>query len=376
MRTRLLGSVLLGAALGIAASAAQARTFNVPCNDSALLAALITVNTNGEEDVVWLAESCRYALDVSVVIDPDGGFPEGHPVTIHGRGATLSGSGQRTVVSVDPTAVLSVEGLTVTSGFSTGDGGAIQNLGVLTLTDSVVSDSEALSGGGILNETNGRLTLIRSEVSGNRAESHGAGIRNRGGRVTLIASALTGNRTTGSNPNGGGLYSEGSGARVTLANSTVSGNSSRFGAGLFSDGGTMAVHNCTLSDNRVPDGGNGGALYVRGSSVKLAHSILANSVFELDGGSECVLDLGGAIVPSSPNLVEDGSCTLAGALSGDPLLGPPTGTPAYHPLLPESPAIDAGGNQSCTGTDQRGAPHRDGDGNGLIACDLGSYEAP
>ena len=110
--------------------------------------------------------------------------------------------------------------------------------------------------------------------------------------------------------------------------------------------------------------------------MKLAHSIVADSDFEFDNGYECVLDLAGTIVPSGANLVEDGSCALAGALSGDPRLGAPAGSPAHYPLQPGSPAIDAGGNQYCTGLDQRGEQRRDGDGNGLVACDLGSYEAP
>jgi len=379
MRKRLFGPVLLGVALGLVLvrpPAAHARTFNVPCENLTLLSVIGTVETNGEEDVVWLAESCEYTLGAAWIVDHDGGSPEGFPVTVHGRGATISGGDQHPVFVVNPTAVVSMDGVTLTGGFSAGEGGAVQNLGSLTLTDSAVSDSQARSGGGIVNYENGRLALIRSTVSGNRAEDLGAGIRNQGGRVTLIASTVSGNTATRYGSNGGGLYSAGAGARVTLANSTLYGNSSRFGAGVFSDGGAMAIHNCTLAGNQIRDGGNGGGIYVRASSVKLAYSIVADSVFEQDNGYECVLDLGGTILPSGTNLIEDGSCALADALSGDPLLGPATGAPAYYPLLPGSPAIDAGGNQYCTGRDQRGEPHRDGDRNGLVACDLGSYEAP
>lgn len=371
--------VLVGLALTLSlvqTQAAHARTFNVPCEDVMLLGVIAAVETNGEEDVVWLAESCTYTLPSPWIVDHDGGSPEGFPVTVHGRGATISGSARHPVFVVNPTAVLDLNGVTVRDGLSTSEGGAIQNLGVLTLTDSVVSDSEASSGGGVVNYENGRLTLIRSSVSGNRAVDLGAGIRNRGGRVTLIDSTVSGNTATRYGSSGGGIHSAGAGARVTLANSTISGNASRFGAGVYSDGGTMAIHDCTLTDNHVLDGGNGGGIYVRSSSVKLAHSIVANSVFEVGHGYECVRDIGGAIVPSNTNLVEDGSCELDGALSGDPLLGPPAGAPAYYPLLPGSPAIDAGTNtQYCAATDQRGEPLQDGDRDGLVHGDLGSYEA-
>jgi hypothetical protein len=375
---RRLSSIFVGAALTIGllqGRPAEARTFNVPCDDAALLAAIGAIESNGEEDVLWLAEGCTYALDFPWIVDADGGFPEGFPLTVHGRGATLSGSGQHPVLVVNPTAVLALERVTVTDGFTTGDGGAIQNIGSLTLTESSVTGSEAATGGGISNFENSRLALIRSTVSGNRAGSLGGGIRNRGGRVTLIGSTVSGNTATDSSANGGGLYSSGA-ARVMIANSTVTGNSSRFGAGVFSDGGATAIHNSTLAGNEIRGGGNGGALYVRNSAVKLAHSLLADSVFELDNGFECVLDLFATITATSANLIEDGSCQIEGALTGDPRLGPPAGSPAHLPLLPGSPAIDAGGNQACTGLDQRGEPRRDGDRDGLVACDLGSYEAP
>jgi hypothetical protein len=83
------------------------------------------------------------------------------------------------------------------------------------------------------------------------------------------------------------------------------------------------------------------------------------------------------ITPSGGNLIEDGSCDVVGAQSGDPELGAPTGSPAYYPLQPGSPAIDLAQNPNCPGIDQRGGPRpQDGNDDGLHSCDLGSYEAP
>ena len=56
-------------------------------------------------------------------------------------------------------------------------------------------------------------------------------------------------------------------------------------------------------------------------------------------------------------------------LSGDPLLGGLTGSPAYLPLLDGSPAIGAGYPLYCPANDQAGTARPTG-----TACDLGAYE--
>lgn len=47
------------------------------------------------------------------------------------------------------------------------------------------------------------------------------------------------------------------------------------------------------------------------------------------------------------------------------------GSPAYFPLLEDSPAIDAADDEYCPETDSIGTPRPQGAG-----CDIGAYELP
>jgi len=391
MRTRELSptTLLAGIALAIGtcwSPLVHAKTFDVPCDAAALDDAVEIAGFNDEEDVLWLAPSCVYPLSGILIAYADGGFP----LTIQGRGATISGQDQRTAFLVNPGATVYLAGVTITKGkagpTASGDGGAIYNGGALTLTRSTVSDSAALNGGGIFNAQNASLTLIESTVSGNTAGDDGGGILNRAGRLTLIGSTVAGNTALENDGLGAGIYNARVGsarATATLTNSTFSGNSSRFGAGVFNDESVMVVSHCTFSNNTMLGGGNGASIYHRNyfgfGSLKLGNSILANGVAEVGGGYECVRDPsipGNPITASGVNLIEDASCVVAGAYNGDPKLGGLTGQPAYHPLLPGSPVIDLAPIASCPGFDQRGAPRpRDGNGDGSAICDLGAYEA-
>src|SRR5262249_28448530 len=174
---------------------------------------------------------------------------------------------------------------------------------------------------------------------------------------------------------GGAIYNEGS---LTIAKSTVSDSEARTGGGIFNaENAALTLVESTVS------GGNGGAIYHQNyfgsGALTLGNSILANTHVEAGGAYDCVRDPflpETAITPSGGNLIEDGSCEVVGAFATDPKLGSLSGSPAYHPLLPGSPAIDLAQNPNCPGVDQRGAPRPvDGNGDGFVICDLGAFEA-
>jgi hypothetical protein len=351
---------VVGLAIGVTRTPdAHGETFNVPCDVAALASVIAAVNTNRQEDFVWLGPSCVYSLAETWFLQPD----FGNPVRIYGRGATISGNDERTPIIVGPGATVHLNDATVTEGMAAdGFGGAIQNFGTLTLTDCTVSDSAAANaGGGISNGGNARLTVTHSTISGNRTEAYGGGIANIG-RLTVTSSTISAN---GANL-GGGIFNEG---RAALFNSTLvsNGGGSRGGGILNHSTGTLELNHVTVSYNGAVDGGN-----VRNDGqLDLNSSLLASHLI----GGDCVNE--GTITPAGGNMIEDASCAIGGAISGDPeFFGFSVGEPGFLPLVWGSPAIDAGDNSRCPGVDQRGFPRpQDGFGDGTATCDLGAYES-
>ena len=217
----------------------------------------------------------------------------------------------------------------------------------LTLNNLTVANGNGASGGGIYN--NGTLTVANSTLSGNSAPS----VSNSGGGI------LNNNGT------------------LTVTNSTLSGNSANYaGGGILNMGGMVTVTNSTLSGNSVTDldyGRGGGIANVNGGSATLKNTIVANS----PSGGNCY----GTYINGGYNLDSDGSCgfgTTNNSLSGtwdtplDPKLGAlaDNGGPTLtHALLAGSPAIDKGNSFGAT-TDQRGVARPQG-----AASDIGAFES-
>jgi Concanavalin A-like lectin/glucanases superfamily/IPT/TIG domain/Abnormal spindle-like microcephaly-assoc'd, ASPM-SPD-2-Hydin len=120
---------------------------------------------------------------------------------------------------------LSISGGGVLRVFSVGAGNYAVTFSKLAIVDGASSGS---FGGGIYNQSSGSVTVAQSTLSGNSANG-GGGIYNQStGSLTVTQSTLSGNSATF----GGGIYNWSTGS-VTLANSIVAGNSGDSNPDLF-----------------------------------------------------------------------------------------------------------------------------------------------
>ena len=266
-----------------------------------------------------------------------------------------------------------------------GTGAGISSSGTLIINNSIIrgnlSGKGYTDGGGIF--SSGMLEITNSTIEGNSVSGSGGGICNLGGAI-ITSSTISGNFAGGGYPGpprpgfGGGISSNGTGATLTISNSTISGNSvlttdkgPGCGGGI-GNSGSLQIANSTISGN---SGTNGGAICNDAAPLEIANCILnAGDV------GENIFNDGGTITSLGYNLSSDNG---GGYLSGpgdqtntDPILGPlqdnggPTQT---HRPYPQSPAIDAG-DPSFTPPplyDQRGTGF-DRVVNGRI--DIGSFE--
>jgi CSLREA domain-containing protein len=269
------------------------------------------------------------------------------------------------VFEIHNTASVAMSRLTIRGGFA-GIGangppvlaGGVLNAGALSLTDVWVADNTAFGGigtpgqesygGGIVND--GALRLTNVTMSGNTASGKpaGAGALGNRGTAEITNTTISGNQALASNANsnGGGIVNSGT---VSLTNVTLSENESvgaSFRGHNLTNVGTMRVRNTIVAHT---SGRN-----CSGTIISLGGN--------LDSGDRC-----GFLQPSDLNATDPRLASLADNGGQTPT----------HALLPGSPAVDRAPNAECPATDQRRAPRpRDGNGDGVAICDMGSFEAP
>lgn len=411
---------------------AKAAEYFCPSGDTGcLIAALESANVDFDEDIIrleagtyWLSET---GLDVrtSLVLEGNGatlerapdappftvvsipaepanwGLPDLVEVELHGltiRGGDSQSHGAGLFVN-DYDTFVTVVGCTIED--NRGFGAEISGLGT-QIIQSVIRNN---LGGGIWGAVG--LSIIDSVIEGNLAGNGGyqpwgnPGLE-AWGRTYIKGSTIRGNV-------GGGIAAYGP---VYIADSVIDSNESPYGAGIYQDPenfDTVEIFNSTISRNVASEGAGAGnfrralmrnvtitenlgatvgGLMVGACAedcaglerVEIANSILhgntGNDSDDCAANSEAVLHSGGHNVLG--DVSDCGVVAEPSDLLVDPELGVFTdnGTPGNGHYMPtkESPAIDAADNSSCTPSDQIGNGRYDGDGDGVVVCDIGAIE--
>ncbi len=215
-------------------------------------------------------------------------------ITIAGpsAGLTISGNKKSNLFYVAAGTTATLSGLTLTNGFTFESGGAVDNSGKLTISESAITANDAGSnglgsGGGIENEVGATLNLVNSTVSGNIAASIG-GIANDGTANLTGVTVSDNSSTTVDLREPGECGGIDNGGVMTLTDSTVIGNSSADVGGGIVSGGKLTILDSTITGNSSSRGyifdggyasGDGGGLYESpgGASVQIGNSIIAGN---------------------------------------------------------------------------------------------------
>lgn len=254
---------------------------------SALIADIAAANKAGGTNTITLAANSTFDLTTvnNTTTGKKGLGPNGLPViggtvadklTIIGNGdlierSKVAGTAAFRLFQVATGSSLTLQNVTLQNGLEQGSsatassaaaGGAIYNLGTLTLSGSTVSSNVASGyGGGIENE--GTLTMSASNVSGNSAGYSGGGILND--------SMLTVTNSTVQSNTGDGIYN---GGTATVSGSNLSYNTSGGGGAIY-NAGTLAISGSTLSYNTAVT--NGGGIDGSGTGLTIDGTTLSNN---------------------------------------------------------------------------------------------------
>jgi len=268
-----------------------------------------------------------------------------------------------------------------------------------------IKNGHANQGAGIFIE-NGNVALNDTHISDNNAtqgsNGKGGGIYNKNGTLTIYRSIISNNNAGSNNLGaGGGLYIEN--GNTYLNNTIIAANEAKGinGGGLFNSSTRLAIASSTIAQNRIAGvNASGAGLYTNiNNSVTLKNSIIAQNKLNITSSTP-ISDCSGEVKSEGYNLIGNATgCTISSSQTTDKIgtsttlidagLGAlytdTTGGIETLPLLPNSPAIDAGNPSGCLDhnnvkleRDQRGNsafPRHITSNTGTGGrCDIGAFE--
>ena len=307
---------------------------------------------------------------------------------------------------------------------SNGQGGGIWvNSSSFTMSNSQVTGNVANNGGGLTVITNGAVTITDSEISSNTTGFGGAGASigladgnlpadavtierttidgnvmsgsgDGGGLDISLRSLVMSNSTVSNNVSGntGGGIAVNNGPKVTINNSTITGNQAVSGGGLYASHTDVEINQSTITNNAATGGGSsagGGGVWLYEASMDTSGTIISGNTSDSPGREDVstlyvdainsdhsLLGNVGVVPGFTPVPVTDLGGTIRSTTPGLLPLADNSGPTKTMALDPTSAAIDAGPNPVATftgnGFDQRGTPWLRVS-NGTV--DIGAFES-
>lgn len=246
---------------------------------------------------------------------------------------------------------------------SAGSGGAIySNANAVNIYWSYIHDNTATFGGAVNVPPSAKSVIATSSTFyNNHATASGGAIYGNNARVELFETTLNGNSAT---TDGGGVYTTAADG-VNMTNATIANNvaTNGHGGGIYlqeAAGGYWEVSNITVAHNSA--GSAGGGLYIASTIGGTVED--GNNIFAYNTAPQGPDVFGNAqFFASGPDIITNASGNTPPMGGGygpwivtDPQLGTLQsigGLPAVYPLLPNSPAIEAG-TGTAGGFDERG----------------------
>lgn len=295
-----------------------------PCDEDALDVALIFVKERAGGTITF---NCGGPTAINVTTAKTIELP----TKIDGAGQiTLNGGNGTRLFYVEADGNLTLSRLTLTRGFSPGDGGAIANYGTLNIDRSTIQNSNATGSGGAI-VSYGPLNITASTFTGNSAANAGAIFPRFPGATTIIVdSSLRANHATSPVDGWGGAILAWDGANVIMYGGTIEDNSARAGGGIHNRfaNSTITLTDVVVSGNLATDtvlksDVNGGGLFNSAGRMYIYNSVISgNDAAWVGGGlyNAGTVTIDGSVFTGNTALADGGglanvgTATITGAL--------------------------------------------------------------
>ena len=216
---------------------------------------IITTNVNNYDELINSINKAKYILTPQYIINLNKGdynatktivwksFSNSNLI-INGNGITLNGQNKCQFIKIGTNSKLTLNNIILTNFTAQEDGGAINNNGELTITESTLNNNTAKYGGAINN--NGELTITESTLNNNTAQEDGGAINNNEGELTITESTLQQNTAQWY---GGAIYNwKGD---LTITESTLTENTAGYGGAIHNNEGELTITESTLQQGMV-----------------------------------------------------------------------------------------------------------------------------